>query len=232
MKATVVNPPAEVTPCFEGLERTDLLAVHRCMLLSRKIDDKEIQLKNQSQIFFQISGAGHEAVLAAAGMCLKPAYDWFFPYYRDRALCLSLGVTPLEMFLQAVAAADDPASRGRQMPSHWGSTRVNIVSQGSATGSQCLHAVGCAQAALLYETLPGIEDRDSRFKADEVAYVSIGDGTTHRESHAIIMDKAIRAENVREKIVHRGRGIAEHWRLNSERGVHGIGKISNRVSIN
>ena len=155
-----------------------LRQAYRTMYLSRKIDDKEIQLKNQSQIFFQISGAGHEAVLVAAGLCLTPSHDWFFPYYRDRALCLVLGVSPYEMFLQAVAAADDPASGGRQMPSHWGSARLNIVSQGSATGSQCLHAVGCAQAGLMYATLPGIDDRERRFKTDEVAYVSIGDGTT------------------------------------------------------
>jgi len=174
--------PAEATPArldnpFD-LSRETLLRAYRIMYLSRKIDDKEIQLKNQSQIFFQISGAGHEAILTAAGLCLRPSHDWFFPYYRDRALCLALGVTPDEMFLQAVGAADDPASGGRQMPSHWGHARYNIVSQGSATGSQCLHAVGCAEAGLLYETLPGIENRDTRFTSDEVSYVSIGDGTT------------------------------------------------------
>ena len=162
----------------EGLTRDELLAAFRTMLLSRKIDDKEIQLKNQSQAFFQISGAGHEAVLVAAAQHLRAGYDWFFPYYRDRALCLALGFTPYEMFLASVGANDDPASGGRQMPSHWGHTRLHIPSQSSATGTQCLHAVGCAEATILYERLTDIPDRLSKFKDDEITYVSIGDGAT------------------------------------------------------
>jgi 2-oxoisovalerate dehydrogenase E1 component len=175
MKAVLNDREA---PAFADLSRDQLLAVHRCMLLSRKLDDKEIQLKNQSQIFFQISGAGHEAVLVAAGLTLKPGYDWFFPYYRDRALCLQLGITPLEMLLAAVGAKDDPASGGRQMPSHWGHTKYNVVSGSSPTGTQVLHAVGAAEAGVIYSRVSQIPDRESRFHDDEITYVSLGEGAT------------------------------------------------------
>jgi 2-oxoisovalerate dehydrogenase E1 component len=186
MKATAARTGAAGTPhpagsiaaLPYGLTPEHLVSAYRWMLLSRRIDDKEIQLKNQSRIFFQISGAGHEAVLVAAGMHLRGGYDWFCPYYRDRALCLLLGVTPLDMLLQAAGSMDDLASRGRQMPSHWGNRKLHIVSQGSATGTQCLHAIGCAEAGLLYQQLTHIEDRESQFHPDEVVYCSVGEGAT------------------------------------------------------
>jgi len=161
-----------------ALDKDDLLRVYRCMLLSRKLDDKEIQLKRQSHIFFQISGAGHEAILVAAGMTLKPGYDWFYPYYRDRALCLQLGMTPLDMLLASVGSKDDPSSGGRQMPSHWGIKALHIVSGSSATGMKALHAVGSADASTIFDRVAAIPGRDANHHGDEVIFVSVGDGTT------------------------------------------------------
>jgi 2-oxoisovalerate dehydrogenase E1 component len=177
MKGSTASTVSAREATFEGLTRDDLVRAYRTMLLSRRIDDKEIQLKNQSLIFFQISGAGHEAVLTAAGLHLRGGYDWFYPYYRDRALCLTLGMTPLEMLLSAVGAKDDPNSGGRQMPSHWGHQKLNIPSQGSPTGTQCLQAVGCAEATLLFERIADIPDREPVYD-DEITYMSIGEGAT------------------------------------------------------
>jgi 2-oxoisovalerate dehydrogenase E1 component len=172
---------------LSGLTGAEWVEVYRLMYLSRRLDDREILLKNQQKIFFQISGAGHEALLVAAGKALKPGYDWFYPYYRDRALCLTLGVTPEEMLLQAVGAAADPSSGGRQMPSHWGNQRLNIVTQSSSVATQMLQAVGCAEAGRYLANHPNAVERqaddyrafhNTTSQGDEVIYASIGEGST------------------------------------------------------
>ena len=174
----------------DGLSREQLIQAYRLMYMSRRIDDREILLKRQQKIYFQMSGAGHEAIGVAAGLALKSGYDWFYPYYRDRALVLALGVEPYNMFLQGVGAADDPSSGGRQMPSHLSYPSLHIVTQSSPTGSQILQAVGCAEVARYLTRQPKAAEpppsdandyrrfKNVGFRRDEVTYVSLGDGTS------------------------------------------------------
>src|SRR6202162_5852738 len=172
---------------YEGLSREQLIEAYRHMYASRRVDDREILLKRQQKIFFQISGAGHGAVGRAAAFALKPGYDWFYPYYRDRALCLALGATAYDMLLQAVGSGDDPSSGGRQMPSHWSLPHLNICTGSSPTGTQILQAVGCAEVGRYLAAHPDAarkatgdyrQVKDVKFHGDEITYVSLGEGTT------------------------------------------------------
>ncbi|MGO9776656.1 MAG: thiamine pyrophosphate-dependent enzyme [Terracidiphilus sp.] len=187
MEVAVSSAHESVLEGSGSLGPRQLVEIYRLMVLSRRVDDREILLKRQQKTYFQISGAGHEALGVGAALAMRPGYDWFFPYYRDRALCLALGVTPDEMLLQAVGAATDPASGGRQMPTHWSSRALNIVSTSSATASQLLHAVGCAEAGRYFSGHPEAAAkadgdyrafREVKFHGDEVVLTLLGEGST------------------------------------------------------
>ncbi|MGE5326527.1 MAG: thiamine pyrophosphate-dependent enzyme, partial [Deltaproteobacteria bacterium] len=171
---------ATTTPIQKApkLSKELLVGAYRTMYLSRRVDDKEIQLKRQNRAFFQINGVGHEAINVATALHLKARYDWFYPYYRDRALCLQLGMTPHEMFLGSVGSQVDPCSGGRQMPSHWSSKSLHIVSQSSPTGTQILQAAGAAEASQYFSLVNEAAELSRSFHQDEVVYVSLGDGAS------------------------------------------------------
>src|SRR5687767_13243426 len=172
----MASPTTAASDSLFGFPREELVEDFRLACISRALDDREMALQKQSKVFFQISGAGHEALLLGLARSLRPSYDWFFPYYRDRALMLGLGATPTEILLEAVGSADCPSSGGRQMPCHWGHKKLHVVSQSSPTGSQCLPAVGCAEAGryIAGRNLPG----EAHAYGDELTYVSLGEGAT------------------------------------------------------
>jgi len=163
---------------YEGFPVVELIEDFRLACTSRALDDRELSLQKQSRVFFQISGAGHEALLLGLARSLRPGYDWFFPYYRDQSLLLGLGVPARQLLLQAVGSAEDPASGGRQMPCHWGDRERHVVTQSSPTGSQCLPAVGCAEAGRYLSRRPHLHASASVAHGDEVTYVSLGEGAT------------------------------------------------------
>jgi 2-oxoisovalerate dehydrogenase E1 component len=189
MELAVSRARESETVAAGSLSPQQLVEIYRLMFLSRRVDDREIMLKRQQKVFFQVSAAGHEALQVGAALALRPGYDWFFPYYRDRALVLTLGVTPTEMLLQAVGAAGDPASGGRQMPTHWSSRPLHIVSTSSSTTTQLLHAVGCAEAGRYFSRHPETAKKpevtgdyrayhDVEFHGDEVVLTTLGEGST------------------------------------------------------
>ncbi|HEY3707114.1 MAG TPA: thiamine pyrophosphate-dependent enzyme [Terracidiphilus sp.] len=188
MNLAVFSPRGLGEEALNGtLSPQAMIDMYRLMYLSRRIDDREILLKRQNKIFFQVSGAGHEALQVGAALALRPGYDWFLPYYRDRALCLALGISPSDMFLQAVGAGTDPQSGGRQMPCHWSSKPLHVVSTSSSTATQMLHAIGCAEAGRYYSARPESAKKaegdyrqfeDVEFHGDEVVLACIGEGST------------------------------------------------------
>jgi 2-oxoisovalerate dehydrogenase E1 component len=169
--SAAIHKPSALSP-------QTLLSAYRTMLLARRLDDKEIQLKRQNRVFFQINGVGHEAAGVAAGLCLKSGYDWFFLYYRDRALALQLGMTAEDMLLASVGSKEDPSSGGRQMPSHWAVPSLHIASMSSPVGTQTVQATGAADASLYFSRVHEAAELARSFHDDEVVLASLGDGAT------------------------------------------------------
>jgi 2-oxoisovalerate dehydrogenase E1 component len=177
-RKTSARSTAPTRPSIPGLSTSAIVDIYKLLYTSRRLDDREIKMKRQNQIFFQISGAGHELPLICAGLQLRAGHDWFFPYYRDRALMLALGMTPEDILRSGVGAANDPNSCGRQMPSHWGSRKLNVASVSSCTGTQFLHAVGAAQVPMIAQAVDALRNGEITYDTDEVIYASCGDGTT------------------------------------------------------
>jgi 2-oxoisovalerate dehydrogenase E1 component len=148
-----------------GLSKEDLIRAYRIMLLSRRMDEKQLMILKQGKTFFHVGGSGHEAAQIAAAAALRPGYDWAFPYYRDQAFVLKYGMTPEDIFLAALHREGDPSSGARQMPGHFGMKQLRIITHSSPTGTQFLQAVGVALAV-------------KKEKLDEVVYVSSGEGAT------------------------------------------------------